>query len=199
VTVTVTCVDDAPVAVADAAGLAEDTWAVIDVRANDTDIDGGAKTIQAKTDGAHGIVSITSDGKVAYRPHADYCGPDSFTYTLNGGSTATVSVFVSCVAEADPPGDRKPPETTITKGPKKKVKTRKRRAKVRFEFASTEEGSTFYCKLDKADFEKCAAEMTYKLKRGRHTLWVLAVDAAGNADTTPAVRRTKVVRIKRRR
>jgi Bacterial cadherin-like domain len=44
---------------------------------------------------------------VSYAPDANYCNsqpggsPDTFTYTLNGGSTATVSVTVTCVA--DPP------------------------------------------------------------------------------------------------
>ena len=46
---------------------------------------------------------------LTYQPAADYCnesggGPDSFTYTLNGGSTATVSITVTCVEEAQPPG-----------------------------------------------------------------------------------------------
>ena len=47
VSVTVTCVDDAPVAVDDAATVAEDVAAprAIDVLANDTDVDGGPKTI----------------------------------------------------------------------------------------------------------------------------------------------------------
>ncbi len=46
VAVTVTCVDDDPVAVDDAATVAEDSGATaIDVLANDTDPDGGPKTI----------------------------------------------------------------------------------------------------------------------------------------------------------
>ena len=45
-TVTVTCVDDAPAAVNDAATVAEDAAATaIDVLANDTDVDGGPKTV----------------------------------------------------------------------------------------------------------------------------------------------------------
>jgi len=41
--------------------------------------------------------------RVSYTPDPDYCNPppqpdDTFTYTLNGGSTATVSVNVKCVA-----------------------------------------------------------------------------------------------------
>jgi VCBS repeat-containing protein len=103
VTVTVTCVDDAPVAVDDTATLTEDAGATaIDVLANDTDVDGGPKTITAKTDGSNGTVVITGGGSgLTYQPAANFCGSDSFTYTLNGGSTATVDVTVTCVD--DPP------------------------------------------------------------------------------------------------
>ncbi len=49
--VTVTCVDDAPVAVDDSATVGEDSGAnAIDVLANDTDIDGGPKTISSASD-----------------------------------------------------------------------------------------------------------------------------------------------------
>jgi hypothetical protein len=103
VSVTVTCVDDPPVAVNDSATFAEDSGAnAVDVLADDTDIDGGPKTVGAKTDGAHGTVAITGGGSgLTYQPAANYCGSDSFTYELNGGSTATVSVTVTCVD--DPP------------------------------------------------------------------------------------------------
>jgi len=102
VTVTVTCVDDAPAAVADAASVPEDSAGVtIDVLANDTDGDAGPKTVASKTDGAHGTVAIPGSGaNVVYTPAADYCGDDSFTYSVNGGSTATVTVTVSCVDDA---------------------------------------------------------------------------------------------------
>ena len=43
---TVTCVDDPPVAVDDSATVAEDSGATaIDVLANDTDVDGGPKAV----------------------------------------------------------------------------------------------------------------------------------------------------------
>ena len=99
VSVTITCVDDLPVAVNDSATVAEDaSAAAIDVLVNDTDIDGGPKSIAAKGNGAHGTVSITGGGTgLTYLPDANYCGSDSFTYTLNGGSSATVSVTITCV------------------------------------------------------------------------------------------------------
>ncbi|PRC60850.1 hypothetical protein C6A85_15515, partial [Mycobacterium sp. ITM-2017-0098] len=57
VTVTVTAIDDAPVAVGDSATVAEDSGpTVIAVLANDTDVDAGPKTITATTQPAHGTV-----------------------------------------------------------------------------------------------------------------------------------------------
>jgi Bacterial Ig domain/Bacterial cadherin-like domain len=105
VSVTVTCIDDPPVAVADAATVTEDDPATtIDVLANDTDIDGGPKTIASATDPANGTVVVAGDGlSLTYAPDPDYCNsvsgiPDTFNYTLSpGGSSTTVSVTVTCV------------------------------------------------------------------------------------------------------
>ena len=107
VAVTVNCVDDPPHAVNDQKTVAEDSGTTtIDVRANDTDPDGGPKTISSATQPAHGTVTVAADGSnLSYRPNPDYCNSaaptDDFTYTLNGGSTATVAVSVNCVD--DPP------------------------------------------------------------------------------------------------
>ncbi len=105
VAITVTCVDDSPVAVPDADTVLEDSSATaIDVLANDTDIDGSSKSIAGKTNGSHGAVTIIGGGAgLTYTPNANYCGPDSFTYTLNGGSQTTVSITVTCVEEPPPP------------------------------------------------------------------------------------------------
>ena len=76
--------------------------------ANDTDVDGGPRTINSASDPANGTVVITGGGTgLTYQPDPNYCNsqaggsPDTFTYKLNGGSTATVSVTVTCVD--DPP------------------------------------------------------------------------------------------------
>ena len=74
--------------------------------ANDTDTDGGPKTIASATQPAHGTVAVTGADNLAltYTPNPGYCNSDppastdDFTYTLNGGSTATVAVTVSCAA-----------------------------------------------------------------------------------------------------
>jgi Ca2+-binding RTX toxin-like protein len=101
----------------DVAVLAENAGATaIDVLANDTDPDGDAMLVVSVSQPAHGSVAIAAAG-VTYRPAADYCNdlggaPDTFTYTLNGGSTATVAVTVQCVAEFPPEiGTRPAPPT----------------------------------------------------------------------------------------
>ena len=99
--------DQPPTAVNDQKTVAEDSGTTaIDVRANDTDPDGGPKTISSATQPAHGTVTVAADGSnLSYAPNPDYCNTaaptDDFTYTLNGGSTATVAVTVNCVD--DPP------------------------------------------------------------------------------------------------
>jgi hypothetical protein len=74
--------------------------------------------------------------------------------------------------------DLSPPEATITQGPKDK--TRKKRA--RFEFSGTDSRvvTSFQCSLDGAAFAPCASPQTMKVKRGKHTFHVRAVDQAGN-------------------
>ncbi len=100
VNITVTPVNDAPDAVNDTATTDEDTSALIDVKANDTDVDGDTLTITNVTNPAHGT-AVVEDGKVKYTPAANYNGSDSFTYTVsdgNGGTdTATVNLTVTAV------------------------------------------------------------------------------------------------------
>ncbi|WP_460709872.1 Ig-like domain-containing protein [Nocardioides dilutus] len=116
VSVTVTCVNDAPVAVDDSASVVEDAAAgAVDVLGNDDDVEGDPVTISSASDPANGAVVLTGGTSGAhtgltYAPDADYCNdppgtiPDTFTYTVNGGDTATVSVTVTCVDD-DPTAD----------------------------------------------------------------------------------------------
>jgi len=101
-TVTVTNVDEAPVAVDDSRTLTEDDPATaIDVLANDTDIDGGPKMINSVTQPANGTVVVTGGGTgLTYQPNPNFAGGDTFIYTLNGGSLATVAITVTAVDDA---------------------------------------------------------------------------------------------------
>jgi hypothetical protein len=82
--------------------------------------------------------------------------------------------------------DRTAPETTITKKPKKTIRTGAKRKRVSFSFESSELGSTFECRLDEEEFEPCASPFETKARRGRHVFEVRAIDPSGNADATPA-------------
>ena len=111
----VSAVDDNPVAVNDSTTVGEDSGAtLIFVLSNDTDVDGGPIAVSSVTQPANGTVS-NNGTDVSYTPNANYCNnppgtsPDTFTYTLSpGGSTATVSVTVTCVAD--------PPDVTTSGG-----------------------------------------------------------------------------------
>ncbi len=84
--------------------------------------------------------------------------------------------------------DEAAPNTTITAGPKRKSKSKS----ATFVFNSSEPGSTFECKLDGASFGPCTSPHKLKAKNGKHTFSVRAIDAAGNADPSPATRTWKV-------
>jgi hypothetical protein len=79
-------------------------------------------------------------------------------------------------------GDLTAPTTRIVKGPPRVT----RRLAAVFRFTSNEQ-STFQCKVDKERFRTCKSP--YKLKvagPGRHLFKVRAKDRAGNTDPTPA-------------
>jgi len=102
-TITVNAVNDAPVAVDDAASTDEDVSVVIDVLANDTDVEFHSLTVGGVAHGVNGSVAITGGGlDVTYTPDADWSGMDSFTYIVsdgNGGSdTGTVVMSVNGTA-----------------------------------------------------------------------------------------------------
>lgn len=93
-----------PTASNDIATVFEDIAKPIDVLANDN-AGGGAKMIvSVDTTGTNGTVTFTATS-LTYQSNPNYCNNgtsfDIFTYTINGGSTATVRVMVTCVN--DPP------------------------------------------------------------------------------------------------
>jgi hypothetical protein len=85
------------------------------------------------------------------------------------------------------PVDTTPPKARITKGPRK---TRKRR--VKFRFTSNEAGSRFQCRLDRKPFRGCRSPKAFKVKPGKHTFKVRAIDAVGNVGS-PVKRRFRVL------
>src|SRR5207247_7951216 len=83
VAVTVTPVNDAPVAGNDSYSAVEDTALAVaapGVLANDTDVDGDALTTVLVTGPAHGTLTLNANGSFTYTPAANYNGSDSFSY-----------------------------------------------------------------------------------------------------------------------
>jgi hypothetical protein len=93
--------------------------------------------------------------------------------------------------------DASPPTVSITEQPKRTVKTKKKKVKVSFGFTASEPGATFRCSLDGGAFTACPAAASFTVKVGRHTLSVVAVDAAGNVSPTPREVSWKVKRVKK--
>ncbi len=105
VSITVTAANDPPSAKDDSARTLEDTpIKAIDVLGNDTDVDDDQLTTSAVTQGRNGSVTINADNTLSYIPKANFCGTDSFTYTISDGKggtdTATVNVKVKVVNDA---------------------------------------------------------------------------------------------------
>jgi VCBS repeat-containing protein len=103
VSLTVTPVNDAPVALDDTASTDEEVAVDVDVLGNDSDADSPALTVTGASDGSHGTTTYDADS-VVYTPAPDFFGTDSFTYSVSDGSggtdSATVTVTVSNVNDA---------------------------------------------------------------------------------------------------
>ena len=97
VTITVNPINDSPMAVTDNSNVAKNIPLIINVMANDFDVDGNTISVSTFTQGANGLVEVNGSS-LKYTPNAEYLGSDSFTYTITDStltSTATVNISVS--------------------------------------------------------------------------------------------------------
>jgi streptogramin lyase len=139
-------------------------------------------------------------------------GPDNTIWItmLNGGENVyEVGKISGLEPPVNPTGTNTPrpvrPDTRIDKGPKKKVRTKRKRATVKFRFSSTTVGATFECalvkkpkkgkKTPKPKFKSCKSPKKLKLRPGRYRFSVRAV-SGGLVDPTPATRSFRVVRVR---
>ncbi len=106
ITVSVTPVNDAPVAASDIVSVNEDmatTGLGATLAANDTDPENNTLTITGVGNATHGLVSLNG-GNPIFTPEANFSGQANFDYTISDGqggtSTATVTVDVAPVADA---------------------------------------------------------------------------------------------------
>jgi gliding motility-associated-like protein len=116
ITITVTAVNDAPVATNDAATTNEDTPVTVTVPTNDTDVDGTIDLatvdldpttvgIQTSKTTANGTFTVNASGVVTFTPNLNFNGTATVTYTVNdnGGlisNTATITITVTAVNDA---------------------------------------------------------------------------------------------------
>ncbi len=104
VIITVTPVNDNPVATADEAITAEDTAVIINVLSNDSDIDNETLVVTGAI-AANGSVTTGIDNTLEYTPNADFNGEDVIDYTIgdNSGGTSASKVTVTITAVNDNP------------------------------------------------------------------------------------------------
>lgn len=105
VTVTITPVPDAPVAVDDVAATRDDVPIAVDVLANDTDADGDQLAVSAISSVSAGTARVQPDGTVLVTPPADVVGDITVGYVVADPSGLTDSglLVVSVVLRPVPP------------------------------------------------------------------------------------------------
>jgi len=104
VTITVTAVNDAPVAVGDFFSVNEDGSLTGAVLGNDSDLDGPSLAARFVSGPANGSLVLNSDGTFTYTPNANFFGTDAFTYVASDGFldsvAATATITVTSVNDA---------------------------------------------------------------------------------------------------
>ena len=111
VAITVTSVNDAPVAANDSyttlEGVPLTTTLAAGLLANDNDLDGDTLTVTTTpiVNVSNGTLVLNADGSFTYTPTSGFSGLDTFTYQItdgNGGS-AQATVTLTIVSANDPP------------------------------------------------------------------------------------------------
>src|SRR5205807_1837119 len=107
VSLTVSAVNDAPVAADDRYGTSSEARRVGSapgLLGNDSEAEGEPRARGGFSDPTHGPLPPSPDGSFTYTPAADYHGPDAFGYTVSdghgGSARATVSLTVTAVNDA---------------------------------------------------------------------------------------------------
>ena len=97
-TVTVTPVNDPPVAIDDTATTVEDTPVDVVVLANDSDPEGDTLTVtRIVTNPTNGTATINVDNTITYTPNPNFSGVDGFQYEISDGNGGTDTAWVSFI------------------------------------------------------------------------------------------------------
>lgn len=106
VTVMVLDVNEPPVATANSLTAAHGGAATsVDVRLNDSDVDGDALTVTSVSVPANGIAAHNGDGTITYTHDGSQTQSDSFTYAVDDGNGATATGVVSVTVVPPEDGD----------------------------------------------------------------------------------------------
>jgi hypothetical protein len=181
----------------DAAGNVDATPAsrswTIDLTAPDTTITSGPADPTSATSATFGFTSeagatfecqLDGGSWTACSSPKSYSGLAEGTHSFQVRAIDTAGNVDATPASRTWTVDTAAPETTISSGPADPTQA----TSATFDFAS-EPGATFQCQLDGGGYTTCSSPKSYSgLGAGSHTFSVRAVDAAGNADATPASR-----------
>ncbi|MCF2870611.1 cadherin-like domain-containing protein [Octadecabacter sp. G9-8] len=105
-TITVDAVNDAPDAVDDASVTDEDTAVIVDLLANDTDVDGDDLTVvEATVPAEQGTLVDNGDGTVTFTPADNFTGEATISYTIEDedGLTDSAVHTIDVAAVQDAP------------------------------------------------------------------------------------------------
>lgn len=120
----------------------------------------------------------------------------SISGTGNGQATTQFTLRLRLEYPVDTPTGVPTPDTKITKGPKKLIKTKSGKAKIAFRFNSTgPDGTKFKCRLDKGSFASCSSPFKTKVGPGKHKFAVISAHQ-GKVDKSPAVYKWTVKKVK---
>ena len=96
VTINVTPINDAPIAVDDSVSTLKDAPISINVLFNDFDVDGDLLTVASTTPtNLGGTIVIEVDNTLSYTPPVGYIGADGFSYSIDDGNGGTASALVA--------------------------------------------------------------------------------------------------------
>ncbi|MBL7978896.1 MAG: tandem-95 repeat protein [Bacteroidetes Order II. Incertae sedis bacterium] len=106
VSLTVTPVNDPPIALADQYTTDEDISILLNLLENDSDIEGGALTVVITSEPQNGTFNFDQQGQRIYKPNPNYHGTDEFMYLVQdteGARSVAVKVSITIRPVNDPP------------------------------------------------------------------------------------------------
>jgi hypothetical protein len=171
---------------------ASETWTVDTIRPDTTITEAPPRSTKSRiatfrfaSDDAGATFECHLDGMQEYEPCTS---PVTYEGLTEGPHVFSVRAFDGVNADQTAPNyawdvDNTPPDTVVESGPNGNGSS------ASFTFSATEPNATFACSLDGGAFAACTSPKSYSgLSDGSHRFEVRATDAAGNTDSTPAVR-----------